>query len=293
MPSILLASDGRLFRRLAYAGARFGPRWWLRFSPPVFGLAFGALLAEKRAAVRRNLRRVLGARSRLVEEIDVLRTFADYGRCLAEGLAMERPEALAAQRRFRGEHHLKEARRAGRGIMIVTAHAGPWDAAARLLVSDLDSEVMVVMLPEHDEHARRLHDDVRKRVGIRIAHVGSHPLDALPLLRHLKRGGIAAVQLDRVPAGSRGIDLGLFGGTFRVPEGPFRLAALAGAPLLPLFVRRVGHFDYEFSAAPPIILRRRASADELREAAASAAREMERFIRAHPTQWFHFDNGVE
>jgi lauroyl/myristoyl acyltransferase len=285
----LLATDGRIWRRLAYAGARFGPRWWLRFSPPVFGLAFGAVLPRVRAQVRRNLRRVRGERGLLLDQLDVMKTFADYARCLAESLAMERPEAVLARRRIRGEQHLERAAASGRGIMLVTAHAGPWDAAAWLLAGDQRADVMVVMLPEHDERARQLHDRVRERSGLRVAHVGVHPLDALPLLRHLKNGGIAAAQLDRVPGTTRAIEVSLFGAPFRVPEGPFRLAAMAGAPVLPLFVRRVGHFDYDFWVAPPIELGRRPSALELRTAAQSAATEMERFIRAHPTQWFHFE----
>ena len=285
----LLATDGRIWRRLAYAGARFGPRWWLRFSPPVFGVAFGAALPRVRAQVRRNLWRVRGQRGALLDGLDVMKTFADYARCLAESLAMERPEALAATRRIRGEEYLEQAAATGRGIMLVTAHAGPWDAAARLLAGDQRADVMVVMVPEHDERARRLHDRVRERAGLRVAHVGVHPLDALPLLRHLKGGGIAAAQLDRVPGSARAIEVSLFGAPFRVPEGPFRLAAMAGAPVLPLFVRRVAHFDYEFWVAPPLLLGRRPSSSELKTAAQSAATEMERFIRAHPTQWFHFE----
>ena len=283
-----IATNGRLLRRLAYAGARYGPGFWLRHTPPIFGVAFGAALPDARAAVRRNLRLVHGERGVLAEGLDVARTFADYARCLAEGLAMERPEARRAQRRIRGEAHLNEALALGRGVMLVTAHAGPWDAAAQLLALDLSAEVMVVMLPEPDEHARRLHDRVRERVGLRVAHVGDHPLDALPVLRHLRQAGVAAAQLDRLPGSARSLEVSLFGTPFRVPRGPFVLAALAGAPLLPLFVCRAGHFDYEFTAAPALHLPRRPSTEQLTAAAQQAAQEMEAFIRAHPTQWFHF-----
>jgi phosphatidylinositol dimannoside acyltransferase len=285
----LIAPDSELLRRLAYAGARYGPRFWLRHSPPWFGLAFGAALPRLRAAVRENLRLVHGPRPRLIEQLDVARTFTQYAHCLAEALAMDRPEARASRRRIRGEEHLHAAVARGGGVVLVTAHIGPWDAAARLLALDLSAEVIVVMTKEPDSRARRLHDDVRQRDGVRVTHVGAHPLDGLPLLRHLRARGVVAVQLDRLPPSGRTLSVALFDRPFFAPEGPFRLAALAGAAVLPLFVRRVGPFDYEFDATPPILLPKRPDPSRLRAAAQAAVTEMERFIRAHPTQWFHFD----
>jgi phosphatidylinositol dimannoside acyltransferase len=289
MPSAVIAPEGEFFRRLAYAGARYGPRLWLRYSPPFFGLLFGTVLPKARAAVRRNLRLVHGSRPALIENLEVARTFTEYAHCLAEALAMDRPEAQRARRRIRGEEHLRAALDRGGGVMLVTAHVGPWDAAARLLALDLTSEVVVVMTPEQDRRAGRLHDTVRKRGGVRITHVGAHPLDGLPVLRHLRGGGVAAAQLDRLPPSGRTIETLLFDRPFSVPEGPFRVAALSGAAILPLFVRRVAEFDYEFSTAPALTLPRRPRADQLRQVAQVAVTEMERFIRAHPTQWFHFD----
>jgi KDO2-lipid IV(A) lauroyltransferase len=61
--------------------------------------------------------------------------------------------------------------------------------------------------------------------------------------------------------------------------------------VVPVFVRRVGYFEYELSIHPGLELPRRPSAGELREAARKAAAAMERFVREHPTQWFHFAEG--
>ncbi len=284
-----LAPDGVLLRRLAIAGARHGPRAWVRYSPPVFGALFAALLPAQRQAIRRNLRRVLGERAPLIEQVDVMRTFAAYASCLAEALAAGRPEAEHARRRVIGADNLERALAERRGLVIVTAHVGAWDAASRLLALDKDVRVMVVMTREPQAAARRIHDHVRERAGVAVAHVGASPTDALRLLHHVRSGGVVAVQLDRVPPGQRAVEVELFGKRGAVPEGPFRLAALAGAPLLPLFNRRLGFFDYELVVGEPFEIVRRASADELAAAAQRAASEMERFIRSAPTQWFDFD----
>jgi KDO2-lipid IV(A) lauroyltransferase len=253
-------------------------------------MAFYLALRQERRRVRRNLRAVLGARSSVLEQLDVLRTFTAYASCLAEGLGAERLDGARARHRMVGKENFQIAMNQGRGLIITTCHTGPWDAAGRVLSQMVGSDrVLIAMRPEPDERARRLHDSVRHRLGVRVAHVGEHPLDGLPLLHHLRAGrGILAVQLDRIPPGTKSLEVTLFGEPFRVPKGPFLLAALAGAPLLPLFARRTGYYDYEFYAGPAIELAERPDQSQLYRAAQLLAAEMERFIRANPTQWFRF-----
>lgn len=279
--------QGLFWRRLAYLGARYGPEPWLRFSPPFFGVAIGAMLPSLRRTVRGNLRSIHGKRSVLSENLDVARTFASYAGCLAESLASERPRAKRARRRVLDPELLEILNRPG-GLILATAHVGAWDAAAPLLTDDLSRPVMIVMRAEADADARRFHDEVRRRSGVRVVHVGAHPLDALPILHHLRDGGVVAIQVDRVPPGARSVQVPLFGEPFQLPVGPFAIAGMAQVPILPLFVRRVGFMDYEFSHGETIQVSARPSAGELESVARRAALEIERFVRAHPTQWFHF-----
>ena len=281
--------DGKLWRRMAYAGARYGPRAWVRVSPAAFGLVFCAALPTARRSVRKNLRRVLGPRAAPLETLDVARTFMAYAGCLAESLAGERRDAQQARRRLRDASALRSNLSHPGGMIVVTAHAGAWDAAARLLARDLRRDVLVVMEPEQAEKARELHDAVRQRGGVRVAHVGRHPLDGLTLLKHLREGGVVAIQLDRVPRQGRTIDVDMFGARYPLPAGPFALAGLAGVPILPIFSRRVGFFDYELCGGPLVSVPPRPSPAVLKEAAERVAWELERFLYAHPTQWFHFE----
>ena len=95
-------------------------------------------------------------------------------------------------------------------------------------------------------------------------------------------------QIDRSAPGRRGIETELFGRPVTIPEGPFRLAALAGVPLIVVLARRKGHGAVEIRVGRPISLSRRASRGQLREAASQALSDVVRFVRAYPTQWFHF-----
>lgn len=283
-----LSHDGAFFRRLAHLGARHGPAAWLRYSPPVFAVAFAVGLPERRRAVRENLRWVRGPVGRWQERREVLGTFVSYAHCLAEALAEGRPEAESCRISRRGSEHLEAELARGRGAILVTAHTGPWDVAARLLRDGLGADVVIAMTKEPDPRARAFHDAIRERSGVRVAHVGAHPVDALPLLRHLKNGGVVAAQLDRGAPSGRVLSVELFGRGFTVPEGPFRLAALAGVPIVPLFSRRLGHFEYEIVISPAIELARSAPPEALQRAAQVAVDAMGAFIRQSPTQWFQF-----
>lgn len=285
----MLSYDSAFWRRLAYWGARHGPDFWLKYSPPVFGAVFACALPSARQSIRQTLQWVRGPVQPGLEIRQVLGTFVAYAQCLAESLAEGRSDRPAHRFRRSGSEELQTALDRGCGAVAVTAHVGPWDVAARALREVTGAPVIVAMSREPDSAARALHDKVRERGGIDIAHVGNHPLEALPLLRHLRAGGIVAMQLDRGSPSGRMLSVQLFGRAFQVPEGPFRLAALAGAPLLPIFARRHGYFDYEVVLSPPIDLPRRSSREALEVAAQQAADALAGFVRESPTQWFRFE----
>ncbi|HMR09585.1 MAG TPA: hypothetical protein PKA88_27600 [Polyangiaceae bacterium] len=282
------ADMAAFWRKLAYVGSRYGPRVWLELSPAPIGLSISVAAPRARRNVERRLRDVLAPIEPGALRLASTRAFMQYAHCLAESLASGRPEAARARCRFK-ERGQETALRSGRGLVVVTAHAGAWDAAANLLARDFDKPVTIVMRPEPSAGARAVHDAVRSQRGVEVVYVGRNPTDALPLLSRLREGGIVAFQIDRMPPGTRGLDVEMFGCGGRLPEGPFRIAALAQVPVQPLFVRRVGHFDYELWGGPALSLPRRASREQLRVVAAQAAWELERFLRAHPTQWFCFD----
>ncbi len=255
----------------------------------MFGLIFGALLRDHRHAVHRNLRRALGKRPALEEYADIARVFTNYAYCLTEAFiaGSSRGDRLIAH--HIDDHHYARAVAQGSGVIVATAHTGGWQAAGPLLRSVHDADVLVVMQRERDVRAQRLQDEARDRAGIKVAHVGSNPLDALPLLTHLRKKGVIAVQIDRLPQGMRNRKVELFGEPWLVPEGPLLLSALSGAPIVPTFTRRLRYMEYEVRTTEPIHLPRKPTPEALDTAARKVMDDMETFVRANPTQWFHFE----
>jgi KDO2-lipid IV(A) lauroyltransferase len=174
-------------------------------------------------------------------------------------------------------------------MILATAHTGGWQVAGLALEKMLGLKMLVVMRRERDARAQALQEAARERAGVSFAYVGDDPMESLGLLGHLRRGGVVAMQVDRLPPGMRGRAAELFGAPFAIPEGPLRLAAVSAAPILPIFTRRLGYMEYDVQAARPVHLPRRPETKDLDAAATSILGAMEAFVRANPTQWFHFE----
>ena len=281
--------DSALWRRAVDAGVTHGPDAWVRYSPPFFGLAVAAALPRQRRAVRENLRRALGSRAPLREAIDVAAVFANYASSLTDTFIAGSDRGDALRVRCHDEARIADAIGGGAGLILATAHTGGWQVAGLSLQSLHETEMIIVMRRERDARAQQITDAARTKAGVRIAHLGDDPLAALPLLAHLRKGGVVAMQVDRLPEGMRGLKSELFGAPFFVPEGPLRLAAVSGAPILPVFTRRLGYMEYDVHVAPPVRLPRRPAPADLDAAARAILVAMEGFVRDNPTQWFHFE----
>jgi KDO2-lipid IV(A) lauroyltransferase len=284
-----LAHDSVFWRRLARAGARTGPTWWLRHSPQVFGWAAAVALSDHRRRVVDNLHRIRGVASPLKDAIDTARTFGAYAGCLAEGLASGSKNDVPPRADYVGRRWIDETARGGKGIVMATIHTGGWEIVGALFQKRHGLDIVMAMERERDPGAQAVQDAARRAAGVGIVRIGGDdPLSSMPLLRHLQRKGVVALQIDRVPQGMRSRPVSLLGAPSRIPEGPLRLASLSGAPLLPVFCARIGFRHYLVEASKPIWLERRPTIAALDAAAQTVADAMTLFLRKHPTQWFDF-----
>ena len=196
--------DSALYRKMFRAGVMYGPEPFVRVSPLILGLCFGAAMTDVRERVLHNLRRACGPRPLHVELADAAQVFMNFACSLTDAFAVAegRRHLLVAERKR--DYNFTQALALGKGVIAATAHTGGWQVAGAIVQKHHpDVEMVVVMNRERDARAQRVQDQARDRAGIRFIHVGGGPLDALPLLSHLRRGGVVAVQIDRLPAGMR------------------------------------------------------------------------------------------
>ena len=199
-------------------------------------------------------------------------------------LPVERLEAAIAS--VEGEEAFLEARRSGRGTLLLTAHMGNPEVGAVGLGRHLEP-VHVLYWRDRFATAEEFRTRMRLRGNVHGIPVDATPLSVVPALRVLREGGILAAHGDRDIRGT-GLPAAFFGTPAVFPQGPFLLAARAGALVVPCFFlvgrdrrfRLVYEEPFEVAGADP-------------EAAVRAALErwvglLQRRVREHPEQWYCF-----
>lgn len=237
------------------------------------------LLPVERDVVGRTLRVMTGATGRQLDEL-TRRVFGDFAMCFSDLIAASRQPARrrACLGAVTGAEHLH---RLDGGVISLTAHVGNWDLAGRLLARHSARPAHIVVAVEE---ARALESWVRRDGhGVRFV-PRSHPTVSLNLIAALRRGEAVGLQGDRA-LGNRGdVWVPFFGRPAPFPVGPFRLARATGAPLVPAFCTLGADRRYAVSVLEPVTVGPGDEDDALRAWVA----DLERIVRATPTQWFNF-----
>ncbi len=283
-----LRFDGLWWRKFAYLGSVYAPEWFKRLSPPLVAAIIFALVPRVRRGALANMERVLGRQGRWPVRITTLQMFAEFAHCLAETLEQYGPRPRPLTLDLPEPDPLAAALRERRGAVLVTGHFGNWDVAAKGL-RRYGCPINVVMAHEPNgtsqEYARR----VRENAGMRVIYSDASIFSSLTIIRALQRNEIVAIQLDR-PLGSGGTRLiEFFGAPAPFPSGPFVLARLSGAALIPAFIPRLRTRHYAIRVQGPFRLSRNARDDgALDQVMRDVVCGFEELIKEFPTQWFQF-----
>jgi KDO2-lipid IV(A) lauroyltransferase len=192
-----------------------------------------------------------------------------------------------------GDEALLAAHAEGRGAILLTAHVGNFELGGIFLAQIGLEDNYAVYAPDPSPVIEAHREKARRSLGVTGIPVTSSPFAFVPILRALAANGVVAMQGDRDVSGT-GRSFPFFGEMTSFPVGPFRIAAMSGAPLFPAFVlqddEREGH--YRSVIEPPIRIPPTDSARERDEAIEAAMRQfvssLSGMITKHPTQWYHF-----
>jgi predicted LPLAT superfamily acyltransferase len=213
---------------------------------------------------------------------------------LSFGIALiDRTAILAGQTRhfsfsFDGENHVREMLAEGNGVLLLTAHLGNWEAAGQLLAR-LDVPVNVTGFDNETSEMRDLltrSSDVK----FRLLPLTGSPTDVIPLVAALRRGEIVCMLGDRTYR-SPSAPVNFLGDTVAFPIGAYVMAALAGAPLVPVFSLREPRGHYHFFGFPPQRPQMPPHHERdayLQKCAAQFAVNLETVLRRDPLQWYNF-----
>jgi len=256
-------------RAALWVGRRLGDLgWWV--------------LARRRGVAVANLRRAFGdERSAAALERLARQSFQHLGMNVTEVcVLLFRPRAaMLARMELVGHDHLERAAARGKGILLLSAHLGNWEllASSHALTA---FPLSIVVRPLDEPLLQRLAERFRRRSGVEL--IGKRRALS-EIVEALRQGRMVGVLLDQNSSRSEGV----FVPFFRVPastsKGLALLSLRTGAPVVPVFIRRVdgGRHRVEVDAPLPVP----ADRDVLAYTAAFT-RVIEAAIRRTPEQWF-------
>ena len=282
-----LRFDGLWWRKFAYLGSVHGPEWWKRYSPPWIAAVIYLCVGKNRRGALANVRRVLGRRGWLRDNLAALDVFINFAHCMNETLEYFSPRPQPVRVDEPTDDPIKAAITRGRGAVLVTCHFGNWDIGARTLVR-FGCPFNLVMAREANETTVDYVRKAREDAGVRVLLSDASVYGSFNMLRALKRNEVVAMQLDR-PLGGDGARLvDFFGAPAWFQAGPIRLARLAGAPIFPVFSLRVGPRHYRIVLGTEHSVARHATVEEMDRILTSIVAEFEQIVRRHADQWFQF-----
>jgi KDO2-lipid IV(A) lauroyltransferase len=217
-----------------------------------------------------------------------LQMFVQFAHCMTETMEYYGPRPRPLQLDDPSRDDLAVALQEGRGAVVVTGHFGNWDVAAKTL-HEYGRPINVVMAREVNATTHEYVRQARERVGVRVLYSDTSVFSSLNMIRALQRNEIVAIQLDRALGAGGTRMVPFFGAPASFPSGPFVLARLARAPLVPVFIPRVGTRHYAIRVCGRFELAREArDAYALERVMADVVRAFEAVVREFPRQWFQF-----
>lgn len=253
--------------------------------------AFAALRPKYLAAVAGNMARILGLPpDHPRAQAMAMRALRQHSRAWVDFVLFgQRPpeEALRHFARIEGEAHLEAALAEGRGVILLTAHLGNYELGG-LLLRARGLSLHTVYKPDRFEAVERLRTELRTRSGVVGIPVGEG-FATLPLVKVLREGGLAGLQGDR-DFSMNGLPVPFFGREAPFPRGPWELAAMTGAPVVPAYFFTDEDHRFHARFEPPIwVSGERGARMASMEAGLRAYVEgLEALVRERPDQWYCF-----
>lgn len=197
-----------------------------------------------------------------------------------------------------GRHHIEAAKKQGNGAILLMSHIGNWELAAHgLKKQHTDLNLMLLMGIRHKEAIEKIQKKTIHNEGIQIMGVeqeGGSPFDIIEAVHWLQAGNFISMTGDRLwRPDQRSVDVTFMGHHIKLPEAPYTLALVTGAPIIVFFAFRTGNRQYQTRAEAPIQIHA-ATRDQrqaaIRKGAQQYANLLEQAIILHPFEWFHFDD---
>lgn len=186
---------------------------------------------------------------------------------------------------FEGKENLDAALAKGKGVMAVTAHFGSFPMMM-MHMARLGYPVHVLMRKTRDPKIDAFLLQKRNETGLKTIYALPRKAAVMDTLKALRNNEIVFILMDQNFGSDGKVFVDFFGQKAATAPGPIVLAQRAGAPIVPLFIRREKDKKHKIEFLPEMELEKRADYDEMVFAnVAKITTIIENMIRKYPHEW--------
>jgi KDO2-lipid IV(A) lauroyltransferase len=209
--------------------------------------------------------------------------FHNFSRTITDFLALspDRSQELDQRCEIRGIENLDTALEKGRGVILFSAHHGPWEYSGACL-SSKGYRLNTIAREHPSARVTEFFSSRRSAWGIKVYPTGER---VGRLIEALRKGEIVVLLIDR-RFSTKGVQLDFLGRKVSLPWGHVILSQRTGAALLPCCCYYEDSGSVSITIGCPVESR----GTSIRQIAQECINRIEDHIRAKPEQWFAFDH---
>ncbi len=250
---------------------------------------FLVVRGPERRASRHYLRRALRREPGL---LDIARHIHTFATSILDRVAFLAGQASVCTVRVHGVECIHRHTEAGRGVLLFGSHLGSFEAVRHVGFAKPGIEVRILMDYHRNPQVTQLLDALNPKARASVIDArGDATRVLLAIHETLERGGLVGLLADRGHDQDVMLPTELLGSPIALPLGPYRIAAVTGAPVVLIFgmLQPDGTYDVYFEPfAERIELRRNHRTEDAALWANRFAARLEARIHEVPFNWFNF-----
>lgn len=257
---------------------------WIRFCGALGRLVY-YFTANSRKRVQKHLTMVYGKEKTPAEihqlSKDVFKMLGRNTGDLIQAFNVNTLEAYQKIRVIKGAEYLENAYNKGKGVVLLTAHLGPFEYIGTEL-SVRGYKPLIVGTKLKDDRLNNMLQGQRNKLGATLVERGK---DTLKLVKNLKMGGTMIILNDQ-DTKVKSVFIDFLGIPAATPIGPTIMAMKTGALVVPMFTHLRDDFKLQVDCYPEIEMVN--TGNEEQDVITNTQRlseACEQQIRKYPSQW--------
>lgn len=208
-----------------------------------------------------------------------------FGQTLIDKFAVMAGQSGSFTFEFDGEQHLREMVGRGQGGILLSAHAGNWEAAGQLL-QRLNTPVNIVMYDGEDASIKQYLQKAGEK-KFNVIFVKNDLSHIFQINEALAANELICMHADRFLPGNKTITTDFLGAPAQFPEGPFLLALKFRVPVSFVYAFKETVTHYHLYATEVKSFSQRNN-DTVLMIARDYVASLEGKVQQHPEQWFNY-----